>query len=117
MWRSEALARAVTEVEVSLAAAWDALLRQRGVEPGTATEQELSSAVADDPAGHDWPVYDAALLRLICAECGSPLAAGPPSCPQCELHVGLRFGAQETDRAGVPPGNEHAVRVASAVAR
>lgn len=30
---------------------------------------------------------------------------------------GFRFAARETDRPNVPPGNEHAIRVASAVAR
>ncbi len=33
------------------------------------------------------------------------------------LADGFRFAAREVDRPGVPPGNEHAIRVASAVAR
>ena len=35
----------------------------------------------------------------------------------CDQANGFRFGAREVDRPGVPPGNEHAIRVSSAVAR
>ena len=38
-------------------------------------------------------------------------------CGPCDLADGYRFAAREVDRPGVPPGNEHAIRVASAVAR
>ena len=35
----------------------------------------------------------------------------------CDLADGFRFAASEVDRPAVPPRNEHAIRVASAVAR
>ena len=46
-----------------------------------------------------------------------PLTTGPVDCGRCEYVHGMRFAAREVDRPDVPPGNEHAIRVASAVAR
>lgn len=116
-WRSAELAATVAGIEESLGAAWTALLADFGVEPGSADETALASAVTDDPSGHDWRTFDAAIARLTCTECGSPLATGPVDCGRCEYAHGLRFAAREVDRPDVPPGNEHAIRVASAVAR
>jgi hypothetical protein len=36
---------------------------------------------------------------------------------QCDLANGFRYAAVEVDRPGVPPGNEHAIRVNVAVVR
>jgi hypothetical protein len=41
----------------------------------------------------------------------SPMMSG------CTYYHGMRFGAREVDRPNVPAGNEHAIRVAFAVAR
>jgi hypothetical protein len=38
-------------------------------------------------------------------------------CTACAFANGWRYGAIEVDRPNVPPGNEHVIRVASAVAR
>jgi hypothetical protein len=38
-------------------------------------------------------------------------------CARCDQENAYRFAAREIDRPNVPPGNEHALRVASAVAR
>jgi len=65
---------------------------------------------------------DAAWLEF-CHESGvevgseSGLGSGPSGCRACDQANGFRFAAREIDRPGVPPGNEHAIRVASAVAR
>ena len=60
---------------------------------------------------------DGALKQLTCPDCGAQLGAGSLGCPSCDRANGFRFAARETDRPGVPPGNEHAIRVSSAVAR
>lgn len=86
---------------------------------------ELSSAdlvdvarmVGQEPHRHDWRVVDAALDRLPCDECGGRLGSGPVSCGACEVAHGFRYAAIEIDRPGVPPGNEHAVRVNVSVLR
>ncbi|TWD83769.1 hypothetical protein FB561_4938 [Kribbella amoyensis] len=104
---------ALREVEDSIDAAWQALRTQLG----TADEDGLAEIVLQDPSEFDWRVVDAALKRSTCAECGSSLGAGPTGCSRCELANGFRFAARETDRPDVAPGNEHAIRVASAVAR
>ncbi|MEV4415339.1 hypothetical protein [Catellatospora sp. NPDC049609] len=82
-----------------------------------AEEHEIALMVADEPHRHDWRAYDAALNRLTCAACGSPLGSGPLSCAPCELAHGNRYAAIETDRPGTPPGNEHAIRVNVSVVR
>jgi hypothetical protein len=38
-------------------------------------------------------------------------------CSECNLAHGFRYAAIETDRPGVPPGNEHAIRVNISVIR
>jgi hypothetical protein len=116
-WRSDGLARVVARLEAELDAAWTSLLTGSGVEPGSSDEEALAWLVIVDPAHHDWRVVDAALDRLTCPACGCRIARGPADCDRCAYHHGVRFGARETDRPGVPAGNEHAVRVAFAVAR
>jgi hypothetical protein len=116
-WRSAELAAAVAGIEESLEAAWSALLAEFGVARGSADEKALAGEVADDPSGHDWRTVDAAIARLTCPECGAPLTTGPVDCGRCAYAHGLRFAAREVDRPHVPPGNEHAIRVASAVVR
>ncbi len=113
MWRSERLAAAVAGVEAEMDAAWAGL---RAEFPG-ADDAELAELVLQDPSEHPWRLVDAALARTTCVDCGAQLGAGPRGCPSCDLADGFRFAAREVDRPGVPPGNEHAIRVASAVAR
>jgi hypothetical protein len=114
-WRSAELAAAVDRLATEVDQAWRALLLEYGVAAGSPDEAELVRLVVADPAGHDWRVVDAALARLACDECGAPSTLGPPTCRLCAFHHGQRFGARETDRPDVPPGNEHAIRVAWAV--
>jgi hypothetical protein len=82
-----------------------------------AEEREIARMVADEPQHHDWRVFDAALDRLTCPECGGRLGVGPLDCAPCEVAHGNRYAAIEIDRPGVPPGNEHAVRVNVSVVR
>ncbi|WP_461037365.1 hypothetical protein [Streptomyces mayteni] len=77
----------------------------------------LGEMVAAEPDRHDWRVVDAALDRLACSECGERLSRGPVGCSACDLAHGFRYVAIETDRPGVPPGNEHAIRVNVSVVR
>jgi ribosomal protein L40E len=116
-WRSQALAQAVEDIETGMDEAWTTLLGERIVEPGSPEETNLAWLVADHPAGHDWRVVDAALDRLRCRDCGCELTRGPLTCRTCTHYHGLRFAARESDRPHVQAGNEHAVRVACAVAR
>ncbi|GAA1514625.1 hypothetical protein [Kribbella lupini] len=104
---------AVREVEESIDAAWRAFC----AEVGTTDEQDLAEVVLQDPAEFDWRVVDGALKQLRCPDCGEQRGAGPVDCHTCELANGYRFAARETDRPNVAPGNEHALRVSSAVAR
>ncbi len=73
--------------------------------------------VADEPDRHDWRVVDAAMDRLLCPDCGDRLSRGPADCGACNLAHGFRYAAIETDRPGVPAGNEHAIRVNVSVVR
>ncbi|GIG68065.1 hypothetical protein [Phytomonospora endophytica] len=116
-WRSVLLAETIGGLEAELGAAWARLLAEMGVEAGSPEEAALKLLVVEDPAEHEWRVVDAALDRLECVECGSVLARGPVTCRRCAFHHDARFAAREVDRVDVPPGNEHAVRVAFAVAR
>jgi hypothetical protein len=116
-WRSTSLARTIGEIEAEPDLAWARLLSELDVAPGSADETALSWLVVDNPAEHDWRIVDAALDRLTCTECGSALTRGPATCQRCTYHHGLRFAAREVDRANVPTGNEHAIRVSFAVAR
>jgi hypothetical protein len=51
------------------------------------------------------------MLAEACSEAGRG-AADP-----CHIANGFRFAAQEPDLDGLPPGNEHAIRVSSALLR
>ncbi|WP_069165254.1 hypothetical protein [Nocardia altamirensis] len=81
------------------------------------SELEVARLVVDEPDRHDWRVVDAALDRITCDECGGLLSRGPMSCAACNLAHGFRYAAIETDRSGVPPGNEHGIRVNVSVVR
>ncbi|MGI5159437.1 hypothetical protein [Microbispora sp. CA-102843] len=94
----------------------DFLLREFGDRVTPADERAIAEMVADEPDRHDWRVVDAALDRLTCAECGGPLGRRA-GCPRCDVAHGTRYVARETDRPGVPPGNEHAIRVNVSVVR
>ncbi|MFD4113861.1 hypothetical protein ACFWSJ_10445 [Streptomyces niveus] len=80
-------------------------------------EAALAEMVSAGPDRHDWRVVDAALDRLDCARCGDRLGRGPVGCIDCDQAHGFRYAAIETDRPGVPRGNEHAVRVNVSVLR
>lgn len=84
---------------------------------GEESETELAGIVAAEPDRHDWRVVDGALDRIVCDDCGDRMGRGPRDCAACNLAHGFRFAAIETDRPGVPPGNEHAIRVNVAVVR
>ncbi|MCC9308391.1 hypothetical protein LN042_15050 [Kitasatospora sp. RB6PN24] len=95
---------------------WAVFVQQWGV----VTSQDavaLAEMVAAEPDRHDWRLVDAALDRLVCAECGSRLSRGPVGCSACDLAHGFRYAAIETDRPGVPRGNEHGIRVNVSVVR
>ncbi|WP_103957917.1 hypothetical protein [Nonomuraea solani] len=80
-------------------------------------ERIIAEMVVDEPDKHLWRVVDAAYDRLVCAACGGKLSRGPAGCAPCDLANGFRYVAREADRPGVPPGNEHALRVNVSVAR
>ncbi|MED7925344.1 hypothetical protein SMD20_13915 [Nonomuraea sp. LP-02] len=80
-------------------------------------ERLIAEMVVDEPDRHPWRVVDAAYDRLTCPECGDRLSRGPAGCAPCDLANGFRYSAVEIDRPGVPPGNEHALRVNVAVTR
>ncbi|MGB2570947.1 hypothetical protein ACPFP2_21215 [Micromonospora citrea] len=116
-WRSPLLAGVVATIEVELRRSWHRLLTDLEVTPDSADEVEVAWLVAHDPAGYEWRTVDGALDRLTCPSCASTLTRGPVTCETCDFHHRMRFGAREVDRPHVPPGNEHALRVATAVAR
>jgi hypothetical protein len=97
--------------------AWAGTLAAWDTAPGTPAERDLAALVADAPDGFGWRVVDAALDLLTCPDCAAPLGSGDRGCAPCDLADGNRYAARELDRPGVPPGNEHAVRVAWSVAR
>ncbi|WP_405058170.1 hypothetical protein OG474_36275 [Kribbella sp. NBC_01505] len=101
---------ALQEIEDSIDTAWNTLCADSGVTPGTPEAQELAQIVLQDTSEFGWRVVDGALKQLTCTECGSGLGTGPLGCTACDLANGLRFAAQEV-------GNEHTIRVSSAVAR
>ncbi|MEV0968541.1 hypothetical protein [Microtetraspora glauca] len=80
-------------------------------------EPGIAAMVVDEPDRHDWRVVDAAMDRLVCADCGSSLGGGPVGCPTCDRSHGFRYSAVETDRPGVHWGNEHAIRVSVSIVR
>lgn len=94
---------------------WADFLRRWDV--GQDQEAALAEMVVAEPDRHDWRVVDAALDRLDCADCGDRLGRGPVGCFACDQAHGFRYAAIETDRPGVPSGNEHAVRVNVSVLR
>ncbi|MGW6399291.1 hypothetical protein [Streptomyces sp. NPDC055134] len=94
---------------------WSAALRHWNVSDGQ--EVAFAELVAAEPDRQDWRVVDTGLDRLVCSECGERLSRDPVGCPACDGAHGFRYGAIETDRPGVPPGNEHAVRVNVSVVR
>jgi hypothetical protein len=96
---------------------WAAFLRKWDTVAGGDQERALAEMVSAEPHRHDWRIVDAALDRLVCPDCGGRLARGPAGCPACDLAHGFRYAAIETDRPGVPPGNEHAIRVNVSVVR
>jgi hypothetical protein len=108
---------AVQRIEDSIDAAWQRFCADSGVHQGTPEEHELAEVVLQDTSEFEWRVVDGALKQLTCPECGSGLGAGPTGCTSCDQANGYRFAAREVDRPDVPAGNEHAIRVASAVAR
>ncbi|MFB8281167.1 hypothetical protein [Nocardia colli] len=81
------------------------------------SELDLAELVAAEPDRHDWRIVDAALDRVVCGDCGGRLGRGPMDCSACNLAHGFRYAAIETDRLGVPRGNEHAIRVNVSVLR
>lgn len=95
---------------------WSAFLARMGAADGP-DSTALAEIVAAEPDRHDWRVVDAALDRLTCPDCGDRLSRGPLGCAPCDLAHGFRYAAIETDRPGVPPGNEHGVRVNVSVVR
>lgn len=107
--RCRVLVNAILEEE------WAAFLGREGFAAGD--EAEVAALVVEEPDRYDWRVVDAALDRVVCAECGGPLSRGPVGCGPCDLANGFRYGAIETDRPGVMPGNEHGVRVAVSLVR
>ncbi|WP_433387047.1 hypothetical protein [Micromonospora sp. KLBMP9576] len=107
----------MAEIEAEIRQEWHALLRDLDVAADSAEAIEVAWLVVADPAAYGWRTVDGALDRLTCPACGSRLTGGPVSCETCEFHHRMRFGAREVDRRDVPPGNEHALRVASAVTR
>lgn len=80
-------------------------------------ERDVAAMVVDEPDKHLWRVVDAAYDRLTCEECGGRLSRGPAGCGTCDRANGFRYVAIEIDRPGVPPGNEHAIRVNVSVVR
>jgi hypothetical protein len=105
------LARA--EIERSIEAAW---VQYRAGRPGE-PEEDVARYVLEDSSRHLWRLVDAASDRLVCEACDGVLGSGPRGCGPCDLADGFRFAAQEPDRDWVPRGNEHAIRVSSAVLR
>jgi hypothetical protein len=79
--------------------------------------EAIARAILDDPSRHLWRLVDAAMERLRCPDCGQEFGAGRRGCDACDRADGYRFAALEPDRPGVPPGNEHAIRVSSVVLR
>jgi hypothetical protein len=111
------LIAALRQVEDSIDEAWRQFRTESGITAGTADERDLAEVVLQDTSEFDWRVVDGALKQLTCPDCGSGLGAGPTGCANCDQANGFRFAAREIDRPDVPPGNEHAIRVSSAVAR
>ncbi|WP_414941315.1 hypothetical protein [Amycolatopsis sp. cmx-11-51] len=110
-------AEALAAIEVSIEDRWRQFLAEYGATSGTKEEIDLAEMVVADTSAFAWRVVDAALSRLRCAVCGDELGAGPTGCGKCDHANGFRFAASEIDRHATPPGTEHGLRVATAVAR
>jgi hypothetical protein len=104
---------ALIEIERSIDTAW---VQARQDSP-VRSDEEAARLVLADPSRHPWRLVDAALDRLRCPDCDAKLGSGIRGCPSCDLADGFRFTGRESDRDGVPPGNEHAIRVSTAVLR
>lgn len=110
--------RTLDEVLADEAAARDAAWARLRAEGGSdIPDAALAELVLDDPSQHLWRTVDAALDRSVCPACGASLGSGPRGCAPCDYADGIRFAGQEPDRPNVPPGNEHAVRVALTTVR
>ncbi|NRQ34346.1 hypothetical protein HII36_21180 [Nonomuraea sp. NN258] len=96
---------------------WRAFVEREFGPAGTPDERLIAEMVIDEPDKHPWRVVDAAYDRLTCEECGNRLSRGPAGCAACDRANGFRYAAIEIDRPGVPPGNEHALRVNVSVVR
>ncbi|MFG1697445.1 hypothetical protein [Nonomuraea sp. NPDC049309] len=96
---------------------WRAFVAREFGALGDQEERDVAAMVADEPGKHLWRVVDAAYDRLTCEECGGRLSRGPAGCGTCDRANGFRYAAIEIDRPGVPPGNEHAIRVNVSVVR
>ncbi|MEV4567167.1 hypothetical protein AB0K12_25660 [Nonomuraea sp. NPDC049419] len=104
-------------VDEVVEAGWRAFVAREFGGLGPQEERDVASMVVDEPDKHLWRVVDAAYDRLTCGECGGRLSRGPAGCRACDLANGFRYVAIEVDRPGVPPGNEHGLRVNVAVVR
>jgi hypothetical protein len=100
-------------IDADIETAWAAQV----AELGEVIERHVAEAVLADPRGVPWRVVDAAMLRVPCYACGEPSGTGPVQCEPCRFAHEHRFLAAEPDRPDVPPGNEHAIRVSTVVAR
>ncbi|MEU8249179.1 hypothetical protein [Nonomuraea sp. NPDC048916] len=104
-------------VDELVEAGWREFLGREFAGASAADERDIAEMVVDEPDKHLWRVVDAAYDRLTCAECGGRLSRGQAGCAGCDLANGFRYVAIEIDRPGVPPGNEHALRVNVSVVR
>ncbi|HEX6682708.1 MAG TPA: hypothetical protein VF062_07935 [Candidatus Limnocylindrales bacterium] len=110
-------ARCLALVDAVVQDGWRAYVQREFPGASEADEREIAGMVVQEPQRHEWRVYDAACDLLECPECGGRLGRGPVGCHPCGLADGNRYAAIEVDRPGVPPGNEHALRVNVAVVR
>jgi len=104
----------VAWIDADIEAAWVA---EVGGLDTDGMQRHVAEAVLADPRGVAWRVVDAALARIPCYACGQGSGTGPVACEPCRLAHENRFYAAEPDRPRVPPGNEHAIRVSTVVAR
>ena len=109
-----ALAEVLAAEAAERQASWQAFRGRWGPE---ASDAELAALLLDEADLHVWRLVDAALARLSCAACDTELGGGSRGCPACDRADGFRLAAREPDRRAVPPGNEHAIRVAVTLVR
>ncbi|GAA3618033.1 hypothetical protein GCM10022419_124440 [Nonomuraea rosea] len=101
----------------TLESGWRGFVAQEFGTLAALDERDIAETVIDEPNRRLWRVVDAAYDRLIRTECGNKLSRGPVDCAACNLANGVRYVAIEIDQPGVPPGNEHALRVNVSVGR